>query len=259
MATPQALIVRAPGTNCDVETRHAFELAGAQAQVVHINRLLENPKLGSQFKILCIPGGFSYGDDIAAGRIFANQFRVFLRDLIQDFKDQQKLILGICNGFQVLIKSGALFDSDQQEATLTWNESGKYDDRWVNLAVGNDHCVFLRGLEHLYLPIAHAEGRFVAASRETFDRLAANQQLPLGYTRDQQPLSHEPLEWPHNPNGSMGNVAGMCDSTGRVFGLMPHPERFVDRTQHPHWTRLPELQVGAGLALFENAVRALRE
>lgn len=259
MATPQALIVRAPGTNCDVETRHAFELAGANAQVFHINRLLENPDLGKQFQILCIPGGFSYGDDIAAGRIFANQFRLFLQDLIHDFKSQQKLILGICNGFQVLIKSGALFESDQQEATLTWNESGKYDDRWVNLAVGNDHCVFLQGIEHLYLPIAHAEGRFVAASDETFQRLEANQQLPLRYTIDQQPHSSEKIDFPYNPNGSMGNVAGMCDSTGRVFGLMPHPERYLDRTQHPHWTRKPDLQVGEGLALFQNAVRTLAE
>lgn len=258
MATPKALIVRAPGTNCDVETKHAFELAGAEAEVFHINRLLENPQLGKQYQILCIPGGFSYGDDIAAGRIFANQFRLFLKDLIHDFKMEQKLILGICNGFQVLIKSGALFESDEQVATLTWNESGKYDDRWVNLAVTNEECVFLQGEQHLYLPVAHAEGRFVANSESTFASLESNGQLPLRYTVDQQPVSKQILEPPHNPNGSMGNVAGMCDRSGRVFGLMPHPERFLDRTQHPHWTRLPDLEVGDGLALFQNAVNALK-
>lgn len=258
MATPKALIVRAPGTNCDVETQHAFELAGATAEVFHINRLLENPELGKQFQVLCIPGGFSYGDDIAAGRIFANQFRLFLNDLIHDFKTNQKLILGICNGFQVLIKSGALFDTDEQQATLTWNESGQYYDRWVNLAVANENCVFLKGVEQMYLPIAHAEGRFVASSPETFTTLSSNQQLPLCYTNGSQSLADQKLEFPHNPNGSMGNVAGMCDSSGRIFGLMPHPERYLDRTQHPHWTRLPDLEVGDGLAIFQNAVAALR-
>ena len=258
MAVPKALIVRAPGTNCDVETKYAFELAGAEAEVFHINRLLENPELGKQFQILCVPGGFSYGDDIAAGRIFANQFRLFLHELIHDFKSQQKLILGICNGFQVLIKSGALFDSDDQQATLTWNESGMYDDRWVDLAVANENCVFLQGLEHLYLPVAHAEGKFVPAGSETFGKLKENGQLPLCYAVDSQPASSEPIGFPHNPNGSTGNVAGMCDPSGRVFGLMPHPERFVDRTQHPHWTRLPEFEHGDGLALFQNAVNSFR-
>ena len=251
------MIVRAPGTNCDVETKYAFELAGAEAEVFHINRLLENPELGKQFQILCIPGGFSYGDDIAAGRIFANQFRLFLDELILDFKTNQKLILGICNGFQVLIKSGALFDSDEQQATLTWNESGKYDDRWVNLAVANENCIFLNGVSDMYLPIAHAEGRFVAACQETFDSLSESQQLPLCYANGSKVATSEKLEFPYNPNGSMGNVAGMSDKSGRIFGLMPHPERYLDRTQHPHWTRLPDLEVGDGLAIFKNAVEAL--
>lgn len=256
MAKPKALIVRAPGTNCDVETKHAFELAGAEAEVFHINRLLENPEAGKQFQILCIPGGFSYGDDIAAGRIFANQFRLFLNELIHDFKTNQKLILGICNGFQVLIKSGALFESESVDATLTWNESGKYDDRWVNLGVANDNCLFLEGIDHMYLPVAHAEGKFVPQNETTFETLSANHQLPLCYTQDKHAVTHDAIGFPHNPNGSVGNVAGMCDASGRLFGLMPHPERFLDRTQHPHWTRLPDLEVGDGLAIFQNAVKA---
>ncbi|MEC9091916.1 MAG: phosphoribosylformylglycinamidine synthase subunit PurQ [Planctomycetota bacterium] len=257
MAKPKALIVRAPGTNCDIETKHAFELAGATADVLHINRLLENPEIGKQYQVLCIPGGFSYGDDIAAGRIFANQVRLFLKDLILDYQSNQKLILGICNGFQVLIKSGALFESDEQLATLTWNESGKYDDRWVNLAVGNENCIFLDGISNLYLPIAHAEGKFVAKSQQTFEKLQSGQQLPLCYSRGTAGATHEKINFPDNPNGSMGNVAGMCDPSGRIFGLMPHPERFVDRTQHPHWTREPDLEAGGGLKIFENAVNAL--
>ncbi|MEE2639296.1 MAG: phosphoribosylformylglycinamidine synthase subunit PurQ [Planctomycetota bacterium] len=256
MATPKALIVRAPGTNCDVETSHAFELAGAETEVMHINRLLENPALGKQYQMLCIPGGFSYGDDIGAGRIFANQFRLFLDELIHDFKASQKLILGICNGFQVLMKSGALFDSPDQQATLTWNESGMYYDRWVNLAIANDHCVFLSGISEMYLPIAHAEGRFVAASEETLAHLTDQHQLPLCYSAGDGTVTGEKLEFPHNPNGSMANIAGMCDPSGRIFGLMPHPERYLDRTQHPHWTRKPEIEVGDGLAIFRNAVQA---
>lgn len=258
MATkPKAMILRAPGTNCDVETKHAFELAGAEADVFHINRLLENPESGKQYQILCIPGGFSYGDDIAAGRIFSNQFKLFLSDLIHDYQQNQKLILGICNGFQVLIKSGALFDNDEQQATLTWNESGQYDDRWVDLAVANDHCVFLDGIDHMYLPVAHAEGRFVAANEATFAHLQEQKQLPLCYAEQGGGATYEKIGVPLNPNGSMGNVAGMCDPSGRIFGLMPHPERYLDRTQHPHWTRLPDLEVGDGLAIFQNAVRAL--
>ncbi len=253
MATPKALIVRAPGTNCDEETQFAFELAGSAAKVIHINRLLENPVLGEDYQILCIPGGFSYGDDIAAGRIFANQFQLFLQDLIHDFKERGKLVLGICNGFQVLIKSGALFGSTEPEATLTWNESGKYDDRWVDLSVTNEHCVFLKGLETMYLPIAHAEGRFVPRSEEQLSRLQTAGQLPLRYS-DGSGSDHQ-LGFPANPNGSIANVAGMCDPSGRLFGMMPHPERFIDRTQHPHWTRKRDLVVGDGLAIFSNAVK----
>lgn len=262
---PKALIVRAPGTNCDEETKYAFELAGADAEVFHINRLLENPELGKQFQILCIPGGFSYGDDIAAGRIFANQFRLYLKDLIHDFKMNNKLVLGICNGFQVLIKSGALFESDDQEATLTWNESGMYDDRWVDLEIENDNCVFLKGIERMYLPVAHAEGKFVPLSDSMLANLESAGQLPLRYAMGvaagssneaatANVASTSTLAFPFNPNGSTANVAGLCDPSGRLFGLMPHPERFIDRTQHPHWTRKRDLQVGDGLAIFKNAV-----
>ncbi|MGL6226401.1 MAG: phosphoribosylformylglycinamidine synthase I [Thermoguttaceae bacterium] len=244
----KVLVLRAPGTNCDLETAYAFELVGAESERIHVNELLEQPELLRKFQILCIPGGFSFGDDVAAGRILANLFRHHLTDELQRFKESGKLILGICNGFQVLIKSGLLLQDEPQgpPATLTWNQSGVYRDCWVSLEVATEKCVFLRGIRSLYLPVAHAEGRFVPRDEETLNQLAQKGQLVLRYANGQ------------NPNGASADVAGICDETGRVFGLMPHPERFVDSLQHPHWTRLEpntRRKTGDGLALFQNAVQ----
>jgi len=258
MPTPRILILRAPGTNCDHETAHAFEQAGGRPELVHINGWLRNPRLSGDFQVLCIPGGFSYGDDIAAGRILANQMRHHLFDAINEFKASGKLILGICNGFQVLIKSGVLLrdKADTHAAvTLTWNDSGRFEDRWVNLAVDQRTCVFLEGIERMYLPIAHAEGKFVARDRELLDRLAERGQLALRYCRGEAAGCDEPLPFPINPNGSMANVAGVCDESGRVLGLMPHPERHIEHTHHPRWTRGEGQSPGDGLAVFQNAVR----
>ena len=250
MSKPRALILRAPGTNCDAETAFAFEQVGAAAQVLHLNRLLENPQLAAEYQMLCIPGGFSYGDDISAGRVFGNQIRHHLTDVLQEFRAAGNLILGICNGFQVLMKSG-LLDTDDATgpaASLCWNESGRYLDRWVNLKTSYNKCVFLAGVAELFLPIAHAEGRFVVRDEETLGRFEAAGQLALRY--GQGSAANEP----YNPNGSVADVAGICDASGRVFGLMPHPERCVDPTHHPQWTRLPPISEGAGLQLFRNAV-----
>ncbi len=244
MSQPRILILRAPGTNCDAETAFAFEAAGGKPDVLHLNRLLESPQLATDYQILCIPGGFSYGDDVAAGRIFANQIRHHLADAMQEFRAAGKLVLGICNGFQVLIKSG-LLDADDAHgpsASLAWNQSHRYIDRWVDLQASGANCVFLAGIENLTLPIAHAEGQFVARDEATLDRLEEAGQLVLRYTADS------------NPNGSARDVAGMSDASGRVFGLMPHPERFIDPTHHPQWTRMPVGKEGAGLKLFRNAV-----
>ncbi|MBO7708052.1 MAG: phosphoribosylformylglycinamidine synthase subunit PurQ [Thermoguttaceae bacterium] len=252
---PNVLVLRAPGTNCDVETAYAFELAGAEAERIHINRLLEDPALADRFQILCFPGGFSFGDDVASGRILAATIRHHLADAIRAFRDAGKLILGICNGFQILIKSGILIDEDRNglRATLTWNKSGVYTDRWARLTVDGRKCVFLRGVEELYLPVAHAEGRFAARSEAVLDELEKAGRLALRYLPED------------NPNGAARNVAGVCDETGRVFGLMPHPERHIDATQHPRWTRLapngratkPET-AGDGFVLFKNAVEYFR-
>ena len=251
MAQPRILILRAPGTNCDAETAFAFQAAGGRPDVLHLNRLLENPALAADYQVLCLPGGFSYGDDVAAGRIFANQIRHHLNDVMGEFRAAGKLILGICNGFQILIKSGLLDtdDADGPAVSLAWNDSHRFLDRWVDLRSDGDRCVFLSGIEQMFLPIAHAEGKFVVRNDTTLNELGQNGQLALRYC----PVAGRAGDY--NPNGSHDDVAGMCDATGRVFGLMPHPERFIDPTQHPQWTRLPEKKEGEGLQLFRNAVR----
>lgn len=268
MAQPRVLILRAPGTNCDAETAYAFERAGGSAQVLHVSRLIESPTVAREFQILCLPGGFSYGDDIASGRIFAVHLRRALNQELQQFRSDGKLILGICNGFQILLKSGLLLDDadvTQPAATLAWNESGRYTDRWVGLKTSGNKCVVLSGIDHLELPIAHGEGRFVARDAAMLAKLEAAGQLPLRYAERVQPAASKSaaakggtatkLACHYNPNGSHGDVAGACDSTGRVFGLMPHPERFIDPTQHPQWTRRPYEAVGQGLQIFTNAVK----
>lgn len=251
---PRALILRAPGTNCDQETAFAFQQAGGTAERVHVNRLLENRTLLGDAQILCIPGGFCYGDDIAAGRILANQLRHHLADALGEFHAAGKLILGICNGFQVLLKTGLLVADDARgpRATLAWNDSGKFEDRWVRLETKASNCVFLSGVQQMEIPVAHAEGKFITRDDAALAKLESAGQLVLRYV---SASGQTPADYPENPNGSQADVAGICDGTGRVFGLMPHPERFVDPTQHPRWTREPERSVGDGLAVFQNAVR----
>lgn len=263
MTSPRVLVLRAPGTNCDEETAFAFETAGAVAERVHVNRLIENPALKDRYQILCVPGGFSYGDDIAAGRILATRLRQHLSELVYTFAhgNGDRLILGICNGMQVLMRLGVLTEGvgkpESTPATLTWNNHGRFEDRWVHLVVDQTPCVFLRDIERMYLPMAHAEGKFVAASTEILGQLRAQGRLAIRYAQGEQGrVQDEVLPFPDNPNGADWNVAGVCDVSGRVFGLMPHPERHIDPTQHPCWTRRDEQpEFGDGLALFRNAVR----
>ena len=259
MPRPRVLILRAPGTNCDGETAFAFQQAGAETELVHIKALLAGPHLLRDFQVLCLPGGFSYGDDLGAGRILGNQIHLHLTDCLAEFREAGKLILGICNGFQVLIKSGILLAIDRQrgpDATLTNNDSGKFEDRWVRLQIGSSPCVFFAGIESMYLPVAHAEGKFVARTPEVLNDLESRGQVALLYAA-QSPGANGVVPYPDNPNGSQANIAAVCDPSGRVCGLMPHPERHIDPTHHPRWTRrganLPE--AGDGLAVFQNAVR----
>lgn len=262
---PRVLILRAPGTNCDQETAFAFTTAGGRPDVLHLNRVLEAPQLLGDYQILCLPGGFSYGDDLSAGRIFGAQIRHHLDHALREFKAAGKLILGICNGFQILLKSGILLpdkvtanQGSEPTATLTNNESGMFEDRWVHLNVSSEKCPFLVGIQQMYLPVAHAEGRFVARDGAALIGLESAGQLCLRYAAAPQAhvptAKNSPVSYPANPNGAQLHVAGVCDETGRVLGLMPHPERHLDPTHHPRWTRETHDR-GDGLALFENAVR----
>lgn len=243
--TPQTLILRTAGTNCDRELAHAFELAGAETATLHLHDLIEDPTQLEHFDIVGFPGGFSYGDDIAAGRIFANRLKHRLYGPLLAAIDRGVPMFGPCNGFQVLVKLGLLPDphAGRQEVTLAHNTSGRFIDRWTPMAVVPDSvCIWTRGLEDHDLPMAHGEGRFTAPP-DVLDRLEANGQVALRYTE--------------NPNGSDRDIAGVCDPTGLVFGLMPHPERYLHPTNHPQWTRRGEAfmnETPVGLRYFSNAV-----
>ncbi len=254
MAKTKTLVLTGFGINCDYETQHAFELAGAEAHRVHLNDVLGDKNVLTRYNVLAFPGGFSFGDDIASGKVMANRMRYGLGDEIKSFVADGKLIIGICNGFQILVKMGILpgLDGDfKQQVTLTFNDSGKFEDRWVYLkAEPNTRCVFTRGVESLYLPIRHGEGKFAPADDELLNRLEKEGCLTYRYVDEKGNLAG----YPYNPNGSVANIAGICDPTGRVFGMMPHPEAYLYRTNHPRWTREELPEEGMGLQVFRNAV-----
>ena len=258
MATPSALVLRAAGTNCDRETQHALELAGFAAERVHVFRLMENPEHLADCQLLVLPGGFTYGDDIAAGTILANQLARRLAEPLEEFVAAGKPVLGICNGFQVLLKCGLLpggqgtTDPAARRFTLGWNDSGRFEERWVHLRADAERCVFLPAGERVALPVAHGEGKFLPADDAALQALRDGGQIALRYVDE----AGRPGGYPVNPNGSIDDVAGMCDPTGRVLGLMPHPERFVEPTQHPRWTR-GGVRRADGRLFFENAREAL--
>jgi phosphoribosylformylglycinamidine synthase len=259
MTEVKAIVLRAAGINCDIETEHALELAGAQAQRTHINRIIEDKTLLDEFQIIVFPGGFSYGDDVAAGKILANQIRHHLYGPIRKFIDDGKLVLGICNGFQVLVKTGILpgnnSSNNQQEVTITNNDSGKYEDRWVYLAPQTNKCVFIEPGRQIYLPIAHAEGKIVTKDDAALEQLKSAGHVAFKYVDE----NGNEGAYPINPNGSMDSIAGLTDTTGRILGLMPHPERFVRPTHHPHWSRLKEKPASDGTTIFNNAVKYIQE
>lgn len=250
MRRVRTLVLRGPGTNCDGETAFAFEQAGAETSVVHVNKLISHAEHLSDYQVLAIPGGFTYGDDVAAGKVLANEIGVKLGDDIRRFIENGGLILGICNGFQVLVKAGLLPDPPEGDAshlTLAANDSGRFECRWVHMRANSEsNCVFTRGVDEIFLPVAHGEGKVVMD-----EDLLAGLNVALFYTDE---LGHTGAGYPANPNGSMNDIAGICDASGRVFGLMPHPERHIRGTQHPQWTRLGAQPRGDGFRIFENAV-----
>ena len=247
MATPRSLVLRAPGTNCDEETAAAWERAGAAVETKRLGELLDAPHLLDAYQILTFPGGFSYGDDLGAGRIFAGRIGTVVGDALRRFHDRGGLLLGICNGFQVLVRAGLLPGADSV-ASLTHNESGRFESRWVRLLPTPGLTPFLTDAEPIELPVAHGEGNYVA-----LDPNAGR--VVLRYA---DASNHPTDAYPANPNGSKNAVAGLCDATGRVFGLMPHPERHIDPLHHPRWTRLGPKSEGDGLRIFRNAVEAVR-
>ncbi len=264
----RALVPTGHGINCEMETQRALELAGFERiDQVHLNFIAKGEVDFGDYGLIVFAGGFLDGDDLGAAQACANRLRHSrvhgkrLIDGLVEFVEGGGLALGICNGFQLLIKLGMLpateGDYTRRDLSLTGNDSGRFEDRWVCLAVDTQSpCIFTRGLERLYLPVRHGEGKIIGRNENLARELVASHQA---VTRYASPDTGEPtMEYPGNPNGSQEAIAGICDPTGRVFGMMPHPEAYQDRTNHPRWTREELSEVGGGLAVFENAAAYLR-
>lgn len=250
---PKAIVLLSAGTNCDYETEYALNLSGAEAERVHINDFITKKKKLKDYHILTIPGGFSFGDDIAAGKVLANKIKFKLRDQIESFVKDKKPIIGICNGFQVLVKLGFLPDitrNQKQEATFAINNTGRFEDRWVYLKT-NTKCIFTNGIKGIiYLPIAHGEGRFISKNQKIRETLHKKNLIIFRYCDKNGNINDE-----SNPNGSENNIAGICSLDGTILGMMPHPERHIIKFQHPRWTREKLSFEGDGYLIFKNAVR----
>jgi phosphoribosylformylglycinamidine synthase subunit PurQ / glutaminase len=247
------LVLRAAGINRDEDAALACELAGARAERVHINRLAEGRLHFADYGMVVVPGGFSYGDHLGAGKLLAVDLMQRLGEELRAFVDSGRPVIGICNGFQALVRAGVLpgWDENPARITLTDNASRRFECRWVHLAVEPaSPCIFTQGIEQaIEVPVAHGEGRFVAADDAVLEQLSRRGQIALRYAGAQ------PEAYPANPNGSAAGIAGICNARGNVLGLMPHPENAVFPYQHPRWTREPLRETGDGLALFRNAVR----
>jgi phosphoribosylformylglycinamidine synthase subunit PurQ / glutaminase len=265
----KAIVLTGNGTNCEMEMAHACKLAGADVfDIVHISELLYGEKRLADYSFLNLPGGFLDGDDLGSAKAGANRFlharirglkEMLFADLI-NFINEGKLILGVCNGFQLMVKLGLLPALDgnysDQSTTLTFNDSGRFEDRWVYMKANEQSpCVFTKGIDAVYFPVRHGEGKFVPKSGAVIKQIEKKNLIVFQYCHADGSIT---LDYPANPNGSVNAVAGICNETGRLFGLMPHPEAYLHRTNHPRWTReiLPE--EGQGLAVFCNAVSFIR-
>ncbi len=254
----KVLVLRTAGTNCNEETAYAFESCGAAVEQVHVNALMSKAVRLQDAHILAIPGGFSHGDDIASGRILANELRLKLKEDLNRFLEDGKLMIGICNGFQILTKAGILPNpvTGTQETALFHNDSGKFEDRWVHVAIEKSKCVWTKDMpEQIFLPVAHGEGKFIPRDEDVLSRLIADKQVVFRYCSS----DGKKPGYPNNPNGSVDDIAGICDTTGRIFGLMPHPERHFLFEQHPYWTRLFKNSLyGDGAKIFANGVNYIK-
>lgn len=243
------------GINSDYESKFAFEKAGAEnVKRVHVNQFIRNNDRLENYQILMFPGGFSFGDHLGSGRVLANKFRYSLRKELTSYIDDGKLIFGVCNGFQILVKMGILPALEgkyyEQTVSLVGNKSGQFESRWISLKPQKSKCIWTKGYENnLDLPVRHGEGQFVVKSKELLKEIWDKGLVAFTYT---------PEEYPKNPNGSIDAIAGICNETGRIFGMMPHPECHLFNYHHPHWTRGYEPPVN-GLKIFENAVNFARD
>ena len=259
MTSPAALILRAPGINCERETCDGFRRAGAAPEYVHVKRLLQEPRLLERFAILAVPGGFAYGDDIAAGRVLAHSLRERIGAHLLAFVERGGLVLGICNGFQVLVRVGLLPRTGggplRQEVTLAHNLSNHYECRWVTLLTTKSRCAFLPEGMRMQVPAAHGEG-YLVAKDAGFGRLLADEGYRTFVYVDADGVPT--TRYPYNPNGSPDGVAGLTDCTGRVLGLMPHPDRSYLPTHMPGWTRSGLAREGDGMFVFTAMVKEAR-
>jgi phosphoribosylformylglycinamidine synthase len=261
----KALILHATGTNRDLEAARAFEMAGALPEIVHLNQLRRRERRWEDYQILTLPGGFSYADALGAGKLLALDLQAFFTEQVTSFIASGKPVIGICNGFQALVKAGLLPDSKhlannhsahRQQATLTFNANGRFECRWVHLAPVSPHCLWTNGLQEIiYCPVAHGEGRFVLPDPGDAQQLAQQNQIALVYAQaDGSPANGV---YPLNPNGSILDIAGICNPQGNVLGLMPHPEDHIFPFQHPRWRR--GASGGLGLHLFQNGVNFIKQ
>ncbi|MBN1699853.1 MAG: phosphoribosylformylglycinamidine synthase subunit PurQ [Spirochaetales bacterium] len=261
--TAATCIITGFGINADDELKEAFDRAGSLSRKVHINDLIKNPHILDGFSILAFPGGFSFGDHLGSGKVFASLFKKRLKERLDRFIASGKLVIGICNGFQVLVKMGFLPNLSgtwKQEVSLIHNDSGVFEDRWVNLAFAEDSpCIWTRGLEKMEMPVRHGEGKFIIGNKETERIMREEKLIAATYTlKNPAEQAHDDdVPYPDNPNGSVDNIAGICDRTGHVFGLMPHPEAFIFPENHPRWKR-EKTRNGEGLKLFQNGVRYIK-
>jgi phosphoribosylformylglycinamidine synthase len=265
MAKPKALIVTGYGINCDEETRFSFEIAGAHATIIHINDIIENKSLLNSYQIFAFPGGFSYGDDTGSGKALANKIKHNLYEEMMSFINRDTLMIGICNGFQVMVNLGIVPAFTQPignvEVSLEHNATFRFQCRWVDLAINpHSNCVFTKSIERLHIPVAHGEGNFVAP-QHIIDKLSNNHQIIMQYIKPDGSFAQG--QFPYNPNGSIMDIAAICDTTGRIMGMMPHPERHIYFMQRDDWTYIREVSkrknkkiplYGEGLQIFKNAV-----
>lgn len=264
MAKPKALIITGYGINCEEETAKCFDMSGATSEIVHINDLISEDKKMSDYQIMAFPGGFSYGDDTGSGNAFANKLKNHLNDDLLSFANEDKLIIGICNGCQIVTNLGLIpalnNNYGERQVALMHNKTARYECRWIYMKNTSENGIWTRGIDVLHVPVAHGEGNFYMES-ETYEKVQAGNQIAFKYvTEDGQPANEQ---YPSNPNGSMHDIAALTDPSGRIIGIMPHPERFNSFVNEEGWQLKKEALIradkplpkeGEGLKIFKNAI-----